>query len=408
MLPIPVDKALVIVLRAAPVLASEVTTLPGAEGRILGEVLHADHDYPPFDKALMDGYAMVGADLDAPPRQLKIKETIHAGHDPGSLRLVEPGSASRIMTGAPVPPGADAVIPVEETEASPGGQTVLARASVRAGANLARRGDDARAGDLLLEPGEFIGPAEIAVLAACGRTRVHVGGRPRVAVLATGDELVDPDRRPAPGQIRNSNGPLLAALVRRMGLLPIDLGIAPDEPEALRERLRVGLENDLLIVSGGVSMGEKDLVAGVLRSLGVTILFDRVAIKPGKPFTFGTKGPTLVFACPGNPVSTYVIVQLFARAALRRMMGFPEPSPPVLRGRLETELRQRGGRTGYHQARAHWRGNHYSVAILPSSGSADFVSCARGNALAVIPAETSALAAGAEIDLILLDDYADR
>jgi len=406
--PISVEEALAIVLKATPVLPFQAALLQDAQGRILGEPLQADHDYPPFDKSLMDGYALIASDLGAPRRRLELLETIEAGRDPGGLRRVEPGSASRIMTGAPLPPGVDAVLPVEETEPEPGGRAFVAHGTVGTGANLARRGDDARAGDRLLEAGEFIGPAEIAVLAACGHTRVRVGGRPKVAVLATGDELVDPDKTPGPGQIRNSNGPLLAALVRRFGFEPVDLGIAPDDPAGLLERLKAGLEHDLLISSGGVSMGEKDLVAGTLQSLGVEILFDRVAIRPGKPFTFGTKGKTLVFACPGNPVSTYVIFQLFARAALRKMSGFREPSLPALRGRLESEVRQRGGRTAYYQARAEWRGGHYAVSILPSSGSADFVSCARGNALARIPAEAATLAAGAEVDLLLLDDHADR
>ena len=406
--PISVEEALAIVLKATPVLPFEPVPLREAQGWILREDLRADHDYPPFDKSLMDGYALIASDIDTPSRRLEVLETIEAGHDPGGLRRVEPGRASRIMTGAPLPQGADAVLPVEETETEPGGRAFIAHGTVRSGANLARRGDDARAGDRLLEAGEFIGPAEIAVLAACGRTSVKVGGRPRVAVMATGDELVEPDRTPGPGQIRNSNGSLLAALVRRFGVEPVELGIAPDDPEGLRERLKAGLEHDILISSGGVSMGEKDLVTDTLRTLGVTILFDRVAIRPGKPFTFGMKGRTLVFACPGNPVSTYVIVQLFARAALRRMSGFREPSPSALRGRLESEVRQRGGRTAYYQARAEWREGHYAVSILPSSGSADFVSCARGNALARIPAEAATLAAGAEVDLILLDDHADR
>ncbi len=406
--PISVEEALAIVLKATPVLPFEPALLQDAQGRILGEPLQADHDYPPFDKSLMDGYALIASDLGAPRRRLELLETIEAGRDPSGLRRVEPGSASRIMTGAPLPPGVDAVLPVEETEPEPGGRAFVAHGTVGTGANLARRGDDARAGDRLLEAGEFIGPAEIAVLAACGRTRVRVGGRPKVAVLATGDELVDPDKTPGPGQIRNSNGPLLAALVRRFGFEPVDLGIAPDHPAGLLERLKSGLGHDLLISSGGVSMGERDLVAGTLQSLGVEILFDRVAIRPGKPFTFGTKGKTLVFACPGNPVSTYVIFQLFARAALRKMSGFREPSPPALRGRLESEVRQRGGRTAYYQARAEWRGGHYAVSILPSSGSADFVSCARGNALVRIPPEAATLAAGAEVDLLLLDDHADR
>ena len=407
--PLPVDQALALVLQASPILPPEEIPFAESLGRVLQEEVRADHDYPDFDKALMDGYAVAAADLKETPRLLRILEEIPAGRDPAGLRRLEPGSASRIMTGAPVPPGADAVLIVEETEEAPGDPgSIRARGAVRPGENLARHGTDVRAGEVLLAPGDFVGPGEIGVLAACGRPRVRVGGRPRLTVLATGDELVDPGQDPGPGRIRNSNGPMLAALARRAGAEVRAPGIVRDEEAALRSAIERGLEGDALVLSGGVSMGRYDLVAQALRAAGVEILFDRVAIKPGRPFTFGRRGPALVFGCPGNPASAYVIFQIFARAALRKMMGFRDPTARPLRGTLLNPLRQRPGRAGYHQAVARWDGSRYAVEVLPTSGSADFVSCARGNALALVPAEAEALGAGDTVDVILLDDHVDR
>lgn len=407
--PLHPDAALALVLEATTRLPHEEIAADAAQGRVLQEEVRADQDYPPFDKALMDGYAVVAADLETAPRTLRVLEEILAGADPARLRRVTPGTASRIMTGAPIPPGADAVLMVEETETVPGDpEAVRALRAVKAGDSLARRGDDTRAGTALLLSGEFIGPGEIAVLAAAGRTRVIVGRRPRVAVLPTGDELVEPGRPPGPGRIRNSNGPLLMALAARVGAEARYLGVAPDRPEELARAIEEGLGADLLLITGGVSMGTRDLVGETLRSLGVEILFDRVSIKPGKPFTFGRRGPTLVFGCPGNPVSTYVIFEVFARPALRKMMGLERPSRERLSGRLESKVRQRPGRVGYYQARARFADGAYRVTVLPTSGSADFLSCARGNALAIVPAEVTTMAAGDPIELLLLDDHEDR
>jgi len=406
---LPVDRALSVILDATPVLPAEEVRFDEAAGRFLQEELRAEHDSPAFDRATMDGYAVRAADLDRTPVTLRVLEEIPAGSDPARLHRLEAGTASRIMTGAPIPPGADAVLMVEETETTPEDSgAVRVRSAVRPGENIARRGEDLRAGDLLLSRGEFVGPGEIGVLASCGRVRVRVGGRPRVAVISTGDELVSADQVPAAGRIRNSNGPTLVALARRAGAEVTDLGMVTDSPAPLRERLRHGLESDLLITSGGVSMGTRDIVAETLESMGVAIRFAGVAIKPGKPFTFGTLGARLVFACPGNPVSSYVMFQVFARAALRKMAGCLEPGPAIVRGRLDAPVRHRPGRAGYYQARARFSGDGYAISILPTSGSADFVSCARGNSLAVVPAESASLPAGAWIDLLLLDDHADR
>jgi molybdopterin molybdotransferase len=412
---LPVGEALASILQICPVLPAVEVPYTEAGGRVLQEPIRADQDYPGFEKAMMDGFAVRAADLRSTPATLRVIQEIPAGTDPGRLREVGPGQVARIMTGAPLPPGADAVLMVEETTpadrdagADEDAERVICRSGVEPGANVARRGEDVRAGQTLLEPGDYVGAAEIAVLAACGRTRVRVGGRPRVAVLATGDELVPADRIPGPGRIRNSNGPLLVELARRAGAETHPRGIAPDRRDALRAEIEAGLQGDMLLLSGGVSMGRYDLVGETLQAAGVTLRFEAVAIKPGRPFTFGHRGPTLVFGCPGNPVSSYVIFQIFARPALRRMMGFAEPSPLPQQGVLTAPVRQRGGRDGYYQARARFAGAGWEVTVLPTTGSADFVSCARGNALAILPADARSLPAGASVGLILLDDHADR
>lgn len=406
---LPVDRALERVLDATPVLPPVDVPLQAAAGRVLAEDVRADSDHPAFDKSLMDGYAVVASDLASAPRTLRVAQEIAAGASPGSLPPLLPGTAARIMTGAPLPPGGDAVLMIEQSEPVPGDPaSVRVVAAVRPGDNLARRGTDVREGDLLLAAGDFIGAGEIGVLAACGRGSVRVGGRPRVGVLATGDELVPAVERPGPGRIRNTNGPVLAALAARAGAEVADLGIAPDREPALEDAIEAGLRSDLLVLSGGVSMGDYDLVGKVLRSLGVELLFERVAIKPGKPFTFGRRGATIVGACPGNPVSCYVIFQVFLRPALRKMAGHPEPRRTPVRGTLSGPLRQRPGRTGFYQARAHREAGRLLADVLPSSGSADFASCARGNALAIVPAGVESLAAGDPIDVLLLDDADDR
>jgi len=403
---IAVERALALVLEAARPLPPIAVDLDEAAGRILLEDIRADRDQPAWDKALMDGFAVIAASV-AAGRELSVAATIAAGADPATLAPLRPGETARIMTGAPLPPGADAVVPVEQSHET-AADRVRFEGAVRSGDHLARRGDDVRAGTTVLAVGDLLGPAEIGTLAACGRTRVQVGARPRVAVLATGDELVPADRTPGAGRLRNSNGPMLQALARRAGGDARDLGIAPDDPQALRDAIESGLDSDALVLSGGVSMGLYDLVGRVLREAGSEILFERVAIRPGKPFTFARRGSTLVFGCPGNPVSSYVIFQLFVRPALRRLASHPHPEWDAVAARLAAPVRQRPGREGFVQVRARFKDGRVEADPVPTTGSADLVSCARGNALAVLAAGVAEFPAGSEVPVILLDDHADR
>ncbi|HET8947501.1 MAG TPA: gephyrin-like molybdotransferase Glp [Candidatus Polarisedimenticolia bacterium] len=404
---IAVERALALVLEAARPLPPVAADLDEAAGRILLETIRADRDQPAWDKALMDGFAVIAADVTA-GRELRVAATIAAGADPATLAPLRAGETARIMTGAPLPPAADAVVPVEQSREGASADRVRFEGVARPGDHLARRGADVREGAMLLDTGDLLGPAEIGTLAACGRTRVQVGARPRVAVLATGDELVPPDRPPGEGRLRNSNGPMLQALARRAGAEARDLGIARDDPQALRAAIESGLDSDALVLSGGVSMGLYDLVGSALREAGAEVLFERVAIRPGKPFTFARRGATLVFGCPGNPVSSYVIFQVFVRPALRRLAAHPRPGWEAVPARLAAEVRQRPGREGFAQVRARFQGGRLEADPVPTTGSADLVSCARGNALAILSAAVAEFPAGSEVPVILLDDHADR
>ncbi len=328
---IPVEEALEIVLREAQALPAEEVALDDALLRVLAEDVASDLDLPPFDRAAMDGYALRAADVAGAPVALEIVGEVRAGQWPDLA--VGPGQAVRIMTGAPVPPGADAVQPVESTQPLDEFRVTI-RSAVPAGANVAPRGSEARAGTLLLSRGRVIDPAAVAVLASAGKARVRVARRPVVALLVTGDEIVAVSDTPAPGQIRNSNGPAVAAQARLAGATVRLLGVAPDRQDAIAEALRAGLSADVLVVSGGVSAGDYDLVEPALLGLGATFLFTKVAIKPGAPLVFGRRSGTLVFGLPGNPVSAQVTFDLFVRPALLKMQG----ARVLARPRVEVEL----------------------------------------------------------------------
>ncbi len=302
-------------------LPAESILLGEALGRVLAEDALADCDSPPHDKAMMDGFAVRVADG---VNQRRIVETIFAGTVP--TVAVGMDEASRIMTGAPLPVGADAVVPIEvvtlrdELFVTPHSAPVV-------GKHMQRRGDNFRRGDAIVRAGQPLRSAEIAALAEIGVAEPRCFPEPRVAVLATGDELVSPNQVPAAGQIRNSNGPMLCAAVREAGAAPIDLGVGRDEPAHLREKLLEGLTADVLLVSGGVSAGDKDLAPGLLVELGVEQIFHKIAMRPGKPLWFG-RGPAnpngrrpLVFGLPGNPASSFVCFQLFVRPLLSGLSG---------------------------------------------------------------------------------------
>lgn len=312
---IELKQALQIVLDAARPLGGEQVDLGDALGRVLAEDVEADADMPPFDRATMDGYACRRADLGG---SLAVIETISAGAAP--MKAVGPKQCSKIMTGAPVPVGADCVVMVEQTE--PAGGNAIRFTGGQTGDNISRRAAFVRAGQVILPKGSRLGPAHVAILASVGHVRPLVARQPRVAVIATGDEIVPPDAVPGPSQIRNSNGPQILAQLQSMGISARDGGTVKDVESQIDSTLKAALPgNDVVLVSGGVSMGDYDFVPAVLRRNGVRLLFEKIAIKPGKPTVFGRSDRGYCFGLPGNPVSTFVTFELIVKPFLYRLMG---------------------------------------------------------------------------------------
>jgi molybdopterin molybdotransferase len=378
-----VSEAQALILQHTQPLPPESTALgPDAVGRVLAEDVVSDLDMPPHDKALMDGYAVRAADLAAGEATLAVIEEITAGRTP--KLAIGAGQASRIMTGAPVPSGADAVVMVEQT-CSVDGSRVRVKEAPRPGQNILSRGREMRRGDTILSAGTMLRPQEIGVLGTVGRSAVKLHPAPPVSVLATGDELVEASEQPGPGQIRNGNGPLLLAQVRRAGGVPHYLGIARDNVDSLGSLVAEGLRAPVLVLTGGVSAGKLDLVPGVLRDLGVVAQFHKVAMKPGKPVFFGIRGTSLVFGLPGNPVSALVCFELFVRPAIQRLGGHLAPGPLMVQASLAADFTYPTDRPTYHPARLEVTEQGWTVRPVPWFGSSDLRGLLRANALLVLP-----------------------
>lgn len=385
-----VDEALGKIL--ATTVPLEVCELPLNEslGLTLAKSIHSPTDLPPFDKSLMDGYAVRLADVATGSATLCVIETITAGRVP--TKSLGAGQASQIMTGAPLPSGADLVIKVEETQRDGDVVTIESKAPA-VGASLIHRGTSVRAGAVVLDVGMKLNGARIGALAELGCASVPVHRRPRVAILATGDELVPIESIPGPGQIRNSNEAMLAAQIEAAGGTPIRLGTARDDHEALREKIRQGLQCDMLVLSGGVSAGTLDLVPAALAESGVKQIFHRVEIKPGKPIWFGLKSANdrnhsnqcYVFGLPGNPVSSLVCCELFVRTALRRLMGIERATPEPILAKLEHDYSTQAGRPTYHPAKLTWTTEGLGVALVPWHGSSDLCGTVAANGMALLP-----------------------
>ena len=400
-----VDEALEVVRREAKPLASEEVALADALGRVLAQDVAADRDLPAFDRSAMDGYALRAADVADAPRALELVGEVRAGQA-ASFEL-GPGQAAKILTGAPLPSGATAVQQVEKTRPLDEFRvTILARVDERQ--NVAPRGSEVRKGERVLERGRLVDASAIAVLAATGHASVAVARRPRAAVLVTGDEIVDFAAAPGPSQVRNSNGPAIAALARLAGASVRVVGIAPDRPDATLDALRDGFEGaDVLLVSGGVSAGDYDLVEPALAELGTTFFFTGVAMKPGAPLVFGRRGDALVFGLPGNPVSAQVTFELFARAALLRLQGARVASRPRVSVELASTFRNRSGRACHVPARVRLEDGRLVARAVRSMGSGDLVAHARANALVVLEAARSEAAAGESAVALLLGRFLD-
>jgi molybdopterin molybdotransferase len=376
----------------------ELLGILDAQGRVLAEPIHADRDFPPFPRATRDGYAVRAADLDRLPAALKIIGEIKAGGDLSTL-FVESGQAVAIMTGAPVPDGADAVVMVEHTSRS--GDRVHVTRRVAADENVVAVGAEAKRGDKLLAPGVRIRYAEVAVAASVGRSRVLVHAKPRVAVLSTGDEVVDIDVPPGPNQIRNSNSFSLAAQIQAAGGEPMLLPIAPDEPKRLRELLIEGLEADLLLITGGVSMGKYDLVEQALAELKAEFFFTGAQIQPGKPIVFGRVEQKYFFGLPGNPISTMVTFELFAKPILQTLAGMSSRNLVFTYAKLKSEIHTKTGLKRFLPALLSGEYEHSEVELVRWQGSGDIASVARANCYAVIPPDRERIEAGEWVPVLL-------
>ena len=391
----------------------ETVTLLNAAGRILGEPVPADRDIPPFPRCTRDGYAVRAADLAQLPATLTVIGEIKAGPLPGKvLSQLNRGDAFSIMTGAPVPPGADAVVMIEYTSLQ--GNCVEVSKNVAPGENIVAQGAEGNRGSLLLDRGTHLNEAAIALAASVGKAQLQVFVRPRIAVLTTGDEIVEVDAVAGPTQIRNSNKYSLAVQIQQAGAEPVLLPIAPDEPCRLRQLMEQGLQSDLLLMTGGVSMGRYDLVEQVLAELHAEFFFTGAAIQPGRPVVFGSCGagtldreasapvsPKYFFGLPGNPVSTMVTFELFARPMIEALAGMSPRPLAFLHARLKSEIRVKSGLTRFLPAVLSGQFENAQAELVPWHGSGDIAARFRSNCLLVIPPDREHIAAGEWIAVML-------
>jgi len=377
----------------------QLVPLNESSGRVLAESVVADRDFPPFPRSIRDGFAVRHTDLVKPPTPLRIKGLVKAGD--AFNGTVAAGECVEIMTGAPVPDGADAVVMVEHTR--PKGDWVEVERRLEAGENIVGRGSEARRGDNLLDRGIRIGYAEVAMMAAVGKDTVAVFRKPRVAILPTGDEVVEIGAEPGPYQIRNSNGFSLQSQVAACHGIPVPLGIAPDREDRLREMIAEGLRSDLLVLSGGVSVGKYDLVEKALTSLHAEIFFSGVFMHPGRPLVFGRAGGTFFFGLPGNPLSTMVTFESFVRPCLALLSGEDAAPVPFLRARLGRDLRRKPGLASFLPARLSGSNDDPTVTPVEWRGSGDIACLTRANCYLVVPEGVTEIRAGEWVGVLLRD-----
>lgn len=398
--PLQATEAQHLILHSVIALGVETVQLDQSVGRVLAQEIHANRDLPPYDVSAMDGFALRSADLAGVPVVLEIIEDIKAGDLPG--KTLQTGQCARIMTGAPVPVGADAVIRVEETQEA-GATAVRINKAVKPGNDIRLRGENMKDGDVVLTAGTEITPGVIGVLATVKAARFSVFRRPRVAILSTGNELEGMDEAVDLNKIPNANSYALMAQVQALGIEPVLLGIARDDPAELEQYLKRGLEYDVLLVSGGTSVGVHDYVRPTIEKLGVEMKFWRLAIRPGHPLAFGTTHKTAVFGLPGNPVSSMVCFEQFVIPALRQMMGNKRLYRRTVTARVAHDVKFRPGRTEFIRVQLTRDDNGYIASSTGTQSSGVLLSMARADGLMVIPSDSTGLAAGAQAVVQLLD-----
>jgi len=400
---ISLEAALSQILAAIRPLGLEKVNLLDALGRVIGEDILASRAIPPKNNAAMDGYALRSADIRGASRErpvvLNVIEDIPAGAIP--QKRVGQGQAARIMTGAPVPDGADAVLRMEETEKD--GQRVRVFVEAPAGQDIRLAGEDVRSGETVISRGDIVRPAEIGMLATVGRSFISVYQKPLVAILATGDELVDVDENPSPWQIISSNSYALTAQVLDCGGIPLQIGIAKDTREDLTAKLQSALRADLIISSGGVSVGDYDLVKDIMKEVGNRMQFWQVAMRPGKPLAFGAMNGVPLFGLPGNPVSSMVSFEQFVRPSILKMTGHRNLFRRTIRALLTASIEKKKGTRHFIRARVTIEDGRYRAVATGEQGSGILKSMVQANGLIVLPEHTASVNAGDTVTVQLID-----
>jgi molybdopterin molybdotransferase len=388
-----------IILHHVRPLGSERRSILEAAGRVIAEDVFAPREMPREDNSAMDGFAVRSSDCGEPGAVLRLCGYLPAGASAEGL-AVAPGTAVKIMTGAPIPTGADAVVPFEKTAEKE--DAVEIRGVVRVGDHIRKQGEDVKAGELAIPSGRVLRPPEIGMLASFGKVVVRVFRQARVAILSTGDELVEAGEAPGPGKIVNSNSFALAAAAQEIGAEPILLGIARDNRESHLEKIGRGLQADALITSAGVSTGDRDLVRPILAELGVKQVFRSVDIRPGRPTAFGVKGEIPVFSLPGNPVATMITFEEFVRPALLKMMGHRRVIKPLIQATLGEEVRKKPGRLQVLRVRLIYKDGKYLATTSGDQNTGILKSMVRADGLVLLPEEKEFFAAGDTVGVHLL------
>ncbi|MFH2074680.1 MAG: gephyrin-like molybdotransferase Glp [Pseudomonadota bacterium] len=401
---ISVEEALKRILDSISPLGLEKVNILDALGRVVGEDIHAGRDIPPKDNSAMDGYALRseytrGTSAERPVR-LEVVEDIPAGTVP--QKRIGPGQAARIMTGAPIPEGADAVVRREDTRKE--GTIVAVFVEAKEGQDIRRAGEDVQQGEKVISRGEIIRPAEVGMLASLGRSFILVYQRPLVAVVATGDELVDIDETPSPWKIISSNSYSLAALVLECGAIPLQIGIARDRREDLVAKFRDAMRADLIVSSGGVSVGDYDLVKEIMKEVGNRMQFWQIAMRPGRPLAFGALEDVPVVGLPGNPVSAMVSFEQFIRPAILKMMGHKNLFRRTVLARIVEGIEKKKGVRHFIRARIRWDGENYTVVTTGDQGSGILKSMVRANGLIILPEGAATVGVGEKVMVQLLDN----
>ena len=400
---IQVQEALDKILSQIQFKGVEKIPLDQALGRVLAEDVVSRVNNPPLDNSAMDGYALIAQDIQSAtpenPVKLEVVEEIAAGYT--AKGTLKPGQTMRIMTGAPIPPVADAVLMQEDTQKDGNSILCLDRADVEE--NIRRAGEDVKIGEGVLKKGTTLSPAHIGMMAVVGRSQIAVSQRPTVSILSTGDEILELDETPQGPQIFNSNGHMLAAQIKSAGGIPLYLGIAKDTEKDLMEKFEWALKADIVVSSGGVSVGDYDLVKSSLQKMGQDMLFWKVAMKPGKPLAFGRIGKIPIFGLPGNPVSSFVSFEQFVRPSLRKVLGCSDLSHKTVQAKLTRTIHKKPGRLHFLSSIVSWTDGEYTVTPAGEQGSGILKSAANANSLLIFPLEADEIKQGQEVAVQLLE-----